>query len=101
MTKAEFTELISNTDTVPNDKEYRIIEFVYTWHPSISGSGHEGQRQIAGLYSEFGMRIIADMFPTAREAKIIQDKISEAKGSITDYERELEDLSWGPYNLEV
>lgn len=71
MTKAEFTDLLSDTDTAPNDKEYRIIEFVYTWHPSISGSGHEGQRQIAGLYSEFGMRIIADMFPTAQEAKII------------------------------
>lgn len=101
MTKAEFTELISNTDTVPNDKEYRIIEFVYTWHPSISENTQEGKKQIASLYSEFGMRIIADMFPTAREAKIIQDKISEAKVSITDYERELEDLSWGPYNLEV
>lgn len=101
MTKAEFTELISNTDTVPNDKEYRIIEFVYTWHPSISGNTREGKKQIASLYSEFGMRIIADMFSTAKEAKIIEDKIAAAKDSISDYEQELEALSWGPYNLEV
>ncbi len=101
MTKDEFIKHLSDSDTIPNDKEYRMIDFVYTWHPSISGSGHEGQKQIASLYSEFGMRIIADMFPTAREAEIIQNKISKAKAQITDYERELEDLSWGPYDLGV
>ncbi|MDE5741085.1 MAG: hypothetical protein K2H90_01385 [Oscillospiraceae bacterium] len=101
MTKAEFTELISDSATVPNDREYRIIEFVYIWHPSISENIREGKKQIASLYSEFGMRIIADMFSTAKEAKIIEDKIAAAKDSITDYEQELEELSWGPYNLEV
>lgn len=59
------------------------------------------KKQIASLYSEFGMRIIADMFSTAKEAKIIEDKIAAAKDSISDYEQELEALSWGPYNLEV
>lgn len=101
MTKDEFISRLSKDDTVPNDKEYRMIDFVYTWHPSISGSGHEGQKQIASLYGEFGMRIIADMFPTARKAEAIQNKISEAKAQITDYERELEELSWGPYDLGV
>ena len=101
MTKEEFINRLSDEDTIPNDKEYQIIEFVYQWHPSISGSGHEGQRQIASLYSEFGMRIIADMFPTARKAEIIQNKISKAKAQTMDCERELEELSWGPYNLEV
>lgn len=101
MTKAEFTELISDSATVPSDKEYRIIAFVYTWHPSISENTREGKKQIAGLYSEFGMRIIADMFSTAKEAKIIEDKIAAAKDSITAYEQELEALSWGPYNWEV
>lgn len=101
MTKEEFINRLSKEDTIPNDKEYQIIEFVYQWHPSISGNGHEGQRQISSLYHEFGMRIIADMFPTAREAEIIQSKISKAKVQITDYERELEELSWGPYSLEV
>ena len=101
MKKAEFTELISEFATVPNDNEYRLIEFFYTWHPSISENTQEGKKQIASLYSEFGMRIIADMFSTAKEAKIIEDKIVAAKDAITSYEQELEVLSWGPYNLEV
>ena len=101
MTKEEFISRLSDNDTVPTDREYQIIEFVYQWHPSISSSGHEGQKQIASLYSEFGMRIIVDMLPTARQAEIIQNKIMSAKSSITDYERELEELSWGPYDLGV
>lgn len=100
MTKEEFISRLSDNDTVPNDKEYQIIEFVYQWHPFIS-SGHEGQKQIAYLYSEFSMRIIVDMLPTARQAEIIQNKIMSAKSDITDYERELEELSWGPYDLGV
>lgn len=101
MTKEEFISRLSDNDTIHNDKEYQIIEFVYQWHPSISSSGHEGQKQIASLYSEFGMRIIVDMLPTARQAEIIQNKITSTKSSIADYERELEELSWGPYDLGV
>lgn len=101
MTRNEFLNHLSDSDTIPDDEEYRMIDFVYTWHPSISGSGHEGQKQIAYLYSEFGMRIIADMFPTARKAEAIRNKISKAKAQIADYEREFEELSLGPYDSGV
>lgn len=57
----EFINRLPEGTRRPTNSEYEEIELVYASHPSISGSGHEGQEQIARLYSEFGMRIIRDM----------------------------------------
>ena len=51
------------------ESEYKDIEFVYTFHPSISNT--EGKTQIAKLYELGGNRLIKDMIPTARKAQRI------------------------------
>lgn len=64
-----------------SDEDYSVIEFVYTWHPSISET--EGKREIAELYCKFGMRIIQDMFCTANNHKnlveIYERKLKEVE----------------------
>lgn len=50
MTKQEFQKRIG---AEISQKDYSIVEHVYTWHPSISEV--EGKEQIAELYKSFGM----------------------------------------------
>ena len=56
MMREEFEKLVG--ENVSNE-EYRIIDYVYTWHPSISGT--EGKQQMAYLYTNFGMAVINAM----------------------------------------
>lgn len=93
MTKQEFINRLSDDAARPSENEYQEIEFVYTWHPSISQVGHVGQEQIARLYSEFGMRIIRDMHGTACRAMELNDSLSKAKDEVDRIERELEELA--------
>ena len=64
MTDTEFLNRLPEGTRKPNDKEFEKIQFVYNYHPSIDPC--EGKHQIAMLYSTFGMRIICDMYETAR-----------------------------------
>lgn len=61
--KHEFEEKLGSQVT---EEKYKDIEFVYTFHPSISNT--EGKTQIAQLYKLGGIRLIRDMIPTARKA---------------------------------
>jgi hypothetical protein len=74
MTKQEFEQRLG---WAVSENEYRKIETVYTFHPSISETA--GKDQITYLYKTFGMRIIEDMLPTATNASALQDKIRDAK----------------------
>lgn len=74
MTKQEFEQRLG---WAVSENEYRKIETVYTFHPSISETS--GKDQITYLYKTFGMRIIEDMLPTATNASELQDKIRNAK----------------------
>lgn len=47
----EFINRLPEGARHPTNSEYKEIELVYACHPFISGSGHEGQEQIARLYS--------------------------------------------------
>lgn len=95
MTREEFErsciEVKPQDNKRPTESEYKLIEYVYTFHPSISEV--EGKKQIAYLYLSFGMSIIQDMKPraelmekkeselrAAREAlKKVQDEIAEIR----------------------
>ena len=57
MTKQEFA---ARTKRTFSDKDYEIIEYVYTHHPAIANDN--GKDQIAKLHTEFGMRVIKDMY---------------------------------------
>lgn len=65
MSKQEFELLVGQW---VDNKEYELIEKVYTCHPSISEV--DGKKQIAGLYLRYGMVVIKDM--EKRADKIIE-----------------------------
>lgn len=78
MTREEFNGLIElRTTKKPNDEDWKIIEFVYNFHPSISETF--GKAQIVYLYSMFGMRIIKDMYQTAKRAEAMEKELSELR----------------------
>lgn len=78
MTREEFNGLIDKRKpTKPNDEDWKIIETVYTFHPSISNTC--GKTQIAYLYDTFGMRIIKDMYHTAQMASAMEKELSELR----------------------
>lgn len=87
MTKDEF---IKATDANISDSEWDIINVVYTFHPSISET--EGKRQIAYLYSNFGMRLIRDMEATARRAAYLEGCIRQAQSNLDNLTQELKEL---------
>lgn len=62
MQKQEFEERIERTVT---DEQYKVIEEVYMWHPSIRNTS--GKDEVAELYKSFGMTIFHDMLPRAKK----------------------------------
>lgn len=89
----EFINRLPEGTRPPTDNEYEEIERVYASHPSISEHGHEGQEQIARLYSEFGMRIIRDMMPTAEKAEQLRTELIAARSRVERLTEELKELS--------
>ena len=74
MTKQEFEKTIG---AEISQKDYSIVEHVYTWHPSISEV--EGKEQIAELYKSFGMPIIKNMMVAANFAVTLERAIAQAQ----------------------
>lgn len=91
MTKQEFLNHLPEGARTPSEQEYEIINFVYNYHPSIHTVG--GKKQIARLYSEFGMRVILDMQETAKRAQEIKDEIRSLSAKIKALEDEWQELS--------
>ena len=62
---ANLSEVLKRGEVAPEptEEEYRIIEYVYKYHPSIKVIG--GKKQIAYLYVHFGMGLIRDMLTRA------------------------------------
>ena len=89
MMKSEFERLTTRPFT---DTEYRVIEIVYTHHPSIDNV--KGKQQIAMLYETFGMRIIHDMLPTAKKAREINDRMLKLNAQIEEAKNDLRDLEY-------
>ncbi len=93
MMYSEFTNRLPEGTRHPTNSEYEEIELVYACHPSISSSGHEGQKQIARLYGEFGMRIIRDMYPTAKECERLRTELITARNAVERITDKLKELS--------
>lgn len=74
MTKQEFEKRIG---AEISQKDYSIVEHVYTWHPSISEV--EGKEQIAELYKSFGMPIIKNMMEAANYAETLDRAMTQAQ----------------------
>ena len=84
MTKQEFEKRIG---AEISQKDYSIVEHVYTWHPSISEV--EGKEQIAELYKSFGMPIIKNMMEAANYAETLDREMAQAQRQVTDITNEL------------
>lgn len=69
MTKQEFEQMAGEV----NEETFGIVNFVYTFHPSISEV--DGKRQVADLFQTFGVRVFLDMTPTAHKAKALDEDI--------------------------
>ena len=83
MQKQEFEERIERTVT---DEQYKVIEEVYMWHPSIRNTS--GKDEVAELYKSFGMTIFHDMLPRAKKAH--REKLDAELEQLRENRMELE-----------
>ena len=90
MTKQEFEERIGGE---VRQKDYDIIEYVYTWHPAISNT--EGKDQIATIYKMGGMCIIKDMQPTAKLMEELDAEKREAEYQLSKIKAQIEAVVCG------
>lgn len=88
MTREEFNELTITRNATA--QEYSIVEYVYSWHPSISD--RDGKKQMAWLFDNLGMRVICDMCNTAEKAQRIDEHIRDHERQLADYREQLEKL---------
>lgn len=96
MNKQEFIDKVAEiTQKIPvvPDREYSIIEKVYTFHPAISET--EGKRQIAELYVNFGMALIVDMVPRAELMAKKEEELRAAQIALNKVREEIEEIRKG------
>lgn len=96
MNKQEFNnrvEMFKGEEPTLTEQQYKTIEYVYTWHPAIDAV--KGKDQIAYLYSEFGMRVIYDMLPTAQEAEDAEQELELALQKYEDAKARYDKLKQG------
>ena len=83
-----------------SDRDFAKISEVYNTHPSIDAV--KGKDQIAELYEKFGMRIIEDMLPTAREAAAMIEEMRTLNIKLNNLKDAYEKLKRGEvYNVQV
>lgn len=89
MQKQEFEERIERTVT---DEQYKVIEEVYMWHPSIRNTS--GKDEVAELYKSFGMTIFHDMLPRAKKAHELDELLRNAQREVQRIQEEIEELKY-------
>lgn len=96
MNKQEFETIVHLTKVgapIPSPEEYKLIEFVYNYHPSINEV--TGKKQVAWLWCEFGLSIFNDMLNRATKAKEIEIYLSAARHRVAELKDELAGLTRG------
>lgn len=97
MTNEEFKDQLDKLRSIwgedydridPTPEEYKVIEYVYTWHPAIDNV--YGKREIANLYYFGGMSVILNMVDTASEAEDLNDDYEHAYAKAIEAKREIE-----------
>lgn len=98
MQKREFEEMIEQP---VSDEEYRVIETVYQWHPSVKEVS--GKEEVAELYKSFGMAIFHDMLPRAEKNRELERQFLHARAEMERIKAEMEELSRGnaPESVQV
>lgn len=96
MLKEEFEKIIEQP---VSDAEYKVIETVYQWHPSVKESS--GKEEVAELYKSFGMAIFYDMLPRAERNHELENQLQHARAEVGRIKDEMEELSYGSTPKEV
>lgn len=98
MQKREFEEMIEQP---VSDAEYKVIETVYQWHPSVKEVS--GKEEVAELYKSFGMAIFHDMLPRAEKNRELERQFLHARAEMERIRVEMEELSRGnaPESVQV
>lgn len=78
---------------MPTEKEYKVIEHVYTFHPSISET--EGKQQVAYLYENFGMSIFRDMEARADYMRAKEGELQKAIAEVEWIRKQMEEAKAG------
>ena len=78
---------------MPTEQEYKVIEHVYTFHPSISET--EGKKQVAYLYENFGMSIFRDMEARADYMRVKEGEFQKAIAEVERIRRRMEETKAG------
>lgn len=86
-------EFKARTDRGFTPKDYRIIEFVYMYHPAFTGT--YAKDAIADLYTLYGMRIIYDMVPAAKKGKELEEEIRHCSQKLSRLQETYDDLKNG------
>ena len=76
MLRSEFDTLSKNTRR-PDDEEYKLIEFVYNWHPC-----NFSKENVAAFYDAYGMTLFYDMEARSRAAMERDLKIRDVEQQI-------------------
>lgn len=95
MMHEEFEKLVEKKVTA---EEYKVVEMVYTWHPAIKDT--DGKRQIAMLYTEFGMTVIKAMLPVAEKMLELDGAKRELRKKMALIEEREQMLTEGDMELE-
>lgn len=98
MQKHEFESLIGKQ--VP-EKDYKVIECVYQFHPVVSEVS--GKEEVAELYKSFGMRIFYDMLPRAEANCDLEKQLRHAQARVDKIRDQMEELKHGiiPERVQV
>lgn len=87
MMKQEFENLIGKE---VSDKDYEVIDRVYTFHPAISET--EGKKQIADIYNAGGMTVIRDMLEAADIMNSLEKELEEARAALEKVVRRIQNV---------
>ncbi len=93
MTDTEFLIHLPDGAKAPTIEYFGLIQFVYNYHPCIDPV--EGKKQIAMLYSAFGMRIILDMQETAKRVQEIETERRQLRAELDKLDNEYKALKNG------
>ena len=90
----KFKELQGENPRPITADEYKLVEYVYTYHPC-----NFSKEATVSMYNEFGILIFYDMFYTAQKADKAERKLQQAR---RDYEKAKDYYeNIGKINLEV
>ncbi len=96
MNKQEFESILGRT---VSEEDYKVIEYVYTWHPAISNVN--GKDQMVAIYAAGGITVIKNMCETARFAMNIESEEEELRRKMNKLKKRRELLETGDITYEL